>query len=373
MLNLRTRTELHTHLMGLLSAKEFIEFLADINYKFPVDDKHNIDFENNNVNRIHARELIDDKDVIKQLSIPHGTKVNYSMLNRYYLTRSMLLADAIEQRAKASMIDDKQKTKYVMYGLYIEACLCELVSQGVTYVEISFSNAKIIENAINYIDPSILHKIKCRFLLSTDRSKVSKDFKQSSKYMSSLIKQNLAVGFDVMGAEVPLSVLDMDRTSKFGLEQKLTPIIGELNKLVDTTLRIHSGETRCSSENTQKILTIIERIEKQLNIVIPPPQIRIGHGVHFCDNAEYIRLLKKFNCIIEINASSNYALDNIDNYSNIPYNYYLDRDIPVVICSDGHGMYDTTKQIEDIIAEINVSETNKKKIASFDTKIRKVK
>lgn len=371
---METKTELHTHLMGMLSARRFIEFLAELNYMIPLDNNNRLDFENKNINRIDAALLIDDKNLIEQLSIAHGKQSDYAMLNNYYFNRSALLADLIEQIASSIDISkDKAAVKYGVYGLYIEECLAELISQGVEYVEISFSNAKIIENSIKHVSPILLNKIKCKFLLSTDRAGVSKDFRQSSRYMLNLIEQNLSVGFDIMGSELPFSDLDMDRSSKFGLEQKLLPVIQQLNVWDNTTLRIHSGETRLSSENTQKVLTIIERIEKELNIIIPPPQIRIGHGIYFNRNNEYLRLLKKFDCIIEINASSNYALDNIDSYKDIPYDYYLDNDIPIVICSDGHGMYDTNKQTEDIIAEINVRENNKEKIVGFDKKIVKVK
>jgi len=371
---LQTKTELHTHLMGMLSAKGFIKFLADYNYSFPIDQNGKLDFESDRVNREPAKDLLYDKNIIEQLSISHHSKSNYSKLNDYYLNRTTLLADLIEQLVKnLGISENKDNLKNIIYGMYLEHCLGELISQDVEYVEISFSNAKIIENCIRYVDPRIFDRIKCSFLLSTDRSKVSKDFNQSSRYMANLIDKGLSVGFDVMGSELPLSTLDMDRTSKFGLEQKLTPVIQKLHAFKHTTLRVHSGETRGSNENTEKVLTVIERIADSLNIVIPPPQIRIGHGVYFNNTKEYLRLLKKFNCIIEINASSNYALDNIDSYVDIPYNYYLDNDIPVVICSDGHGVYDTTKEMEDIIAEVHVRERNKKKIVDLDKKIRKAK
>ena len=88
---------------------------------------------------------------------------------------------------------------------------------------------------------------------------------------------------------------------------------------------------------------------------------------------QYIKLLKKFGCVVEINATSNYALDNIDEFSDIPYDYYLDNDIPLVICSDGHGVYDTTKYTEDNIAKLNSKDDNFDKIIKIDRKIIKEK
>ena len=370
---MQTKTELHTHLMGMLSAKSFIGFLSKYGYCFPINDDGEIDFKNTKVKRVPAINLFNDKKILKQLSIPHDEKTEYKYLNDFYIVRNTLMADLIEHLQEVQNKFVNPNLKYAVYGFYLEECLRELISQEVEYVEISFSNAPIIENSIKYVNPAIFEKIKCKFLLSTDRSKIAKDFRQSSNHMLDLVEKGFSVGFDVMGAEVPLTDLDMDRISKFGLEQKLTPVVQKLNKWKNTTLRIHSGETRYSSDNVQKVLTVIERIERELKITVPPPAIRIGHGIYFRESEEYLRLLKKFNCIIEINASSNYALNNIDDYNDIPYDYYLDNDIDVVICSDGHGLYDTNKEKEDNIASSNVTKDNITKIVETDKKIRKEK
>ena len=372
-LGVETKTELHTHMMGMLTAGGFINFLSQFGYCFPINKMGEIDFDRSSVERVPAREALYDNNILSQLSIPHGKKSDYSRLNEFYTTRNRLMAYLIYYLSKIQNKIQNPELKYIIYGLYLEDCLRELIDQEVEYVEISFSNAPIIENCIKYVNPSVLGNIKCKFLLSTDRHGIAKDFRQSSRHMVGLIEKNIAVGFDIMGAEIPFTDLDMDRSSKFGLEQKMTPIIEKLNAWGNSTLRIHSGETRLSGENTEKTLTIIERIANTLNIVIPPPEIRIGHGVYFRESEEYLRLLKKFGCIVEVNASSNYALDNVDKYSDIPYNYYLDNDIPVVICSDGHGLYDTDKETEDIIALANTSEDNFKKIIEIDRKIRKIK
>ena len=85
--------------------------------------------------------------------------------------------------------------------------------------------------------------------------------------------------------------------------------------------------------------------------ILPPPELRIGHGIYFEKNDNYIKRLKDFGAIIEINASSNIALNNIDNFSLLPYDYYLKNGIPIVISTDGHGLYDTNIKIEDYIAQ----------------------
>jgi organic radical activating enzyme len=57
--------------------------------------------------------------------------------------------------------------------------------------------------------------------------------------------------------------------------------------------------------------------------------LKVNESCNFrCDwciekNDNYIKRLKDFGAIIEINASSNIALNNIDNFSLLPYDYYL--------------------------------------------------
>ncbi len=368
---MKTKTELHTHLMGMLSAQGFMNLLCDFNYCFPINKNGQIDFDSTAIRRISVNNFLKDKRVFDKLYIPKGKKVDYSELNEFYTFRNTLIGDLVAFVSSNTSTIDAQEIKYKIYAEYFNESLKELIGQGVEYVEISYSNAKIIDNIFKYADVSLLDQIKCSFLFSTDREKVAKDFRQSSRRLAELIDKGLSVGFDIMGAELPLLDSEIDENNKQGLIGKLTPLIETLNKWNNTTLRIHSGETRYSRENTQKILTLLEKIEEKLGITIPPPQIRIGHGIYFEKNQEYLRLMKKFKCIVEINASSNYALDNIDEYSDIPYNYYLDNGIPIVISSDGHGLYDTSKQEEDKIASSIVKKDNQNKIEEFDKKIIK--
>lgn len=92
--------------------------------------------------------------------------------------------------------------------------------------------------------------------------------------------------------------------------------------------------------------------DKNSNVkILPPPEIRIGHGIYFDkNNVNYVRMLQELGAIIEINASSNFALGNIDEYNTLPYDHYLKNGIPTVISTDGHGLYDTSLKVEDYIA-----------------------
>ena len=112
---------------------------------------------------------------------------------------------------------------------------------------------------------------------------------------------------------------------------------------------------------------IKEEYNKNHVQVFPPPELRIGHGIYFIPNNNYEQSLKELNAIIEINASSNLALNNIGTYEMLPYDYYLSRNIPVVTSTDGHGLYDTTKRKEDQIAYI--TSENYDSILKYDQQI----
>ena len=177
-----------------------------------------------------------------------------------------------------------------------------------------------------------------------------------------------------MGLEVPFSEADLDYNNSRSFQKKLEILFDELRQHDNTTLRIHSGEVP-NTNNTIITLQMINQIAETKGIVIPPPEIRIGHGIHFTPSKEYLNLLKKFQCVVEINASSNFGLKNIQDYQDIPYNYYLENEIPIVLTTDGHGMYDTTIKQENEIAKRHTTPEQYETILKIDDDIleRKVK
>ena len=104
--------------------------------------------------------------------------------------------------------------------------------------------------------------------------------------------------------------------------------------------------------NPERTLEIIDKIVQDNNLTVPPPSIRLGHGLHIQKNSNYLSLLKKYNVIIEINSSSNFALGNVKNMSEIPYRWYYENNIPVVLGTDGGGFYLATPASELQNAEI---------------------
>lgn len=381
----QTKTELHTHLMGMMTAEGFVDFLSqylDCIY-WPINEPIS-----NATQTVPIASILNDKDALNSLRIPHGEQVDYFTLDDRYSTRTELLKlaahttfsklyDMLEDNYPNVSNEDKRKiitqqAETTVYNDYINRSLQELVNQNVKYVEISYSNPRRI--ASFQISQNLQDKITCKFLLSTDRSRSTRNMKQSAKSLKKILTQGTSVGVDVMGQERPFSIEELDYNNSRSFQRKLEILFDELLQYDNTTLRIHSGEIPAPN-NTLITLKMIDQIATKKGIVIPPPEIRVGHGIHFNPSEDYVNLLKKFHCIVELNASSNFGLKNIKDYNEIPYSYYLENDIPVVISTDGHGLYDTTIKEEDSIAKNHTTEKEYNTILQIDSDIlgKKVK
>ena len=266
----QTKTELHTHLMGMMSSERFLKFLSnylDCVY-WPLDEPIS-----NASQTVPISSLLTDEDALDSLRIPHGTQVDYFTLDDRYATRTELLKlavhktfsrlysevkekhpDVIDETVKKAVTSTAETT---VYNDYINSSLLELVNQGVEYVEISYSNPRIITNFV--MDDYLKDKITCKFLLSTDRSRSLKNMRQSIKSLRTLLVTSFAVGIDIMGQERPFSKEELDPNNSKSFEKKLEMAFDELLQHNDTTLRIHSGEIP-SKDNTLLTLRMIEHI-----------------------------------------------------------------------------------------------------------------
>jgi len=377
----QTHTELHTHLMGMLSIDGIIELLKKYEYiGFPIDDNGNLNFENPTR---RTRKITDS--IISSLYIKSGEKVPYDKMDSIYVLRSKLLQDLSNHIVNNTSYPEpiKQVAKKEVYSTYLILALRELIEKNVKYVEISYSNPSMIEYMLYGVNDYVKSKIKFRFLLSTDRcnlpvnpgkanpkSKLEKDINQVRKCIS---KHN-AIGFDFMGKEKAFDATDLlgiDEPLSF--RHKLKLILEILKDYPKSTLRVHAGENLDSKKNPLLTLKMIDEVANHLGITIPPPEIRLGHAIYFEDTPEYIELLKKFKCIVEINASSNKSLSNIKNYRDIDYKYYIDNNIPIVLSTDGGGIYSTHILKEDYIANILLGDEDYEKILKTDKNLNKSK
>lgn len=409
MFDTQTRTELHTHLLSLLSADKFLILLKNYypiirealknpnisdNTKIPLIEFYNLQREEMK-QRLTIYNPIDSSQTMSDFFKPRRTLLSvFSSLTKEYPFLKML--ELVKNTSSSPEIknhffnlyisgslSEKELVDGLIYSEYINMSLEELINQGVKYVEISYSNLPIIKNI--YIKKEIQEQIECRFMLCTNRDNIAFHFQPEKKsrkerkvytFMNDAVpslksglewshKKNLAdtlrgsqkniIGFDIMGQENPFRDTELSRstTSEVSFYNKLKLILEVLqNDYKETgklnTFRIHGGEVPGTEDNIFHTLVMLNELAPISPLgTIPPPEIRVGHGVYFKDIPEYFELLRKLQVIIEINATSNIKLGNILRVTDIRYQRYLEEEIPIVIATDGHGLYDTTITKED--------------------------
>lgn len=319
------KTELHTHLMGMLSADEFIIMMKDFGIKCDYEE-------------------LKKKIYLPDRSITHS---NMEEMQDRYIKRGdciLLILDKLQKEGYSE--DDSIR---IVFSTLLNKSLAELVKQGVKYVEISYSNS----HRINLMDVKE-SGIQTRFLLSTDRKSNVSSFKSSAKKLkNSLIERpELYKGFDIMGVEHEITDEEMNPALKGSyLVTKLQLIVEAIygSQRENSVLRLHSGETRESINNTRNMLLCLKKAVDIVDLINFQIEYRIGHGIRFDEyDKKLIELLEIFRPIIELNPSSNKKLGNIDSFSDYRrvIDFYRTLDLPIVISTDGHGMYDTTMEEE---------------------------
>ena len=271
--------------------------------------------------------------------------------------------------------DVREKINNAKIGIYVNMLvksLRRLRHQGVKYVELSFSNPKTIIAIQEVMKDYQVPGIKYNFLLSENRSYKYSNFKNAEKLLPEMIKKGYVCGFDLMGMEKPITPNDYKPNSPqhTSLYDKLEGVLTSLNSLNDDSVvcRLHAGEVYFESDikekksNPEKTLEIIDQIVNDKGLKVPPPSIRLGHAQNIVKTDNYLNLLRKYNVTIEINATSNFALGNTKDLSSIPYKWYLDNGINVVLSTDGSGFYSTTIKDEARIANAFTDTTTVKKV-----------
>ncbi len=405
----QTVTELHTHLLSMLSADGFIKLLTEY-YPVIEDALSNTHLSNELKEDLKDYYSYTPDELKKMVTIYTPVKPPITMHEFFVARRDLLtmfsgltevytfqdilvlvynfnkneeIKNHFHKLYKSRTENDRDLVQWLIYSEYLNLALEELIHQGVKYVEISYANLPTIKNL--YIKQSIRDQIECRFMLCTNRDNIAfhinpelKSRKERKAYtfqkhaattlksglewshqesLSDTLndKQRNIIGFDIMGQETPFSDPELSRSpdSERSFYNKLKIIIEVLQEdyketNIMNTFRIHGGEVPGTDDNIFETLTMLDELAPLSPLgIIPPPEIRIGHGVYFKDTKEYFDLLRKYKVIVEINASSNIKLGNITDINDIRYQRYLDEGITIVIATDGHGLYDTTIIKED--------------------------
>ena len=354
-------TDLHTHLTGALTSDDAIFIARKFNPHIEISilAKAGIDVSKYSsvydyaegktgtgeiikVARIQFN-FLSDKDVElykKKLSIGVNAQETFGAMENCYSFRHPILrlgGNAYDKDVNIEM-------------LFLEQLRClakHYRKTGVKYAELSMSEiCKAPDEFLMVIDkvmPTIESEfpdVRLRFLGGIPRILNKPALKLRNENLLAAARSPYIAGIDVMAHEV-------NETNHFG--EIIADCLEYANKNNDPNfvIRVHAGESDVHYDNIKQFLLIVnEYTEKTGN---KPPVIRIGHGINGFDD-ETIKLAVKLGAIVEINLSSNLALNNIDNIKQVFLKKYKDAGLKVVISTDGHGMYSTDSKQETELA-----------------------
>ena len=134
----QTRTELHTHLLGMLSAKELLKMVQEYTdyIYWPLDKGINDD-----TRLVSISDVIENETSLEQLMIKHGKQVSYEQLDTFYNSRTAIVNYLI------SLMFLNNNEKPVMYkDLLLNDKYRKIIFDSMMNDEINYS-----DNGIQYM------------------------------------------------------------------------------------------------------------------------------------------------------------------------------------------------------------------------------
>lgn len=340
------QTDLHTHYPALMTSKEILNIATKGGTRSYYCDKSilkemgiNVDFYEIKKQRNLSGD--DKKMYIKR--DPHNDElIDISQLkdDDYHLLTESLSVSQIKQITFEDMEKIYERRDPFVKNIhlfedYLWTIAKNYEKQGIKEVSISFS--KIIEPDWLLVADKCLTDIQQQtgvsigFLVGISRHELSIS-RQNTLYKTIKLADHPAIrGFDILASEVN-STYDFAPDLVWAMEHIKSQF--DLTK-VSFVIRIHAGETAYHPENVRGVLEFAKKY--------PDVQVRIGHGIYGAIDEETLRLARGLkNIIFEMIPDSNFALNMLDIYEDYPIDHYVENGIPVVLGTDGHGLYQTT-------------------------------
>lgn len=333
------KTDLHTHLAGAFSPDILINVGIEHGIGYPANllSKLGIDISNYTIDENGKIQLseINEKDMKtlkERLMISQVTQETFNKMEEVYDLRKPFT-----------------KNKALFPDL-LKALAQDYKEKGIEYAELSFSAfltdpdyMQMVEDNLPQIEQET--GVRLRFLGGIWRHSDLEWNQDDADRLINIAKSPYIVGCDVMGHET-------NSTDSF---KEVLQMLAQYAMKEDPNfaIRVHAGENPMFKDNVKKALEIIynehQALETETGTKQPMPRVRIGHGLYGVDE-EVLDMAKEMEAIIEFNMSSNLALNNINDITEIPIKKYLDKGIDVVLGTDGHGLYSTSGSQEALLA-----------------------
>lgn len=312
----RLTTDLHTHFAGCVGAADLVATGAELGLRYPVAllIEAGIRFDGNSA--VSLAELPDTLRAVlaHRLTIPLHRPATFLEMERIYRLRSPIT------KSRAAFVP-----------------LCQRIARdyqlmGVRYAELSLGNVLQSEylQDLHQILPALEEQtgVTLRFLAALSRHNDVEWDLDCIDRIAELGRCRYLVGVDFMGHET-------NSTRAFARQIRAIAEWAHRER-PGFVIRVHAGENAAYPENVRIA------VESTAGYDV---MVRIGHGLHGVDSRT-MNVLARSGATVEFNLNSNYALNNLQNAGNAPIRRYIEHGIPVVLGTDGYGIYQTTTAFE---------------------------
>ncbi|MBS0660414.1 MAG: NUDIX domain-containing protein [Verrucomicrobia bacterium] len=316
-------TDLHTHFAGCLGAETLVELGRAAGLSYPVELLASIGLR---ASAAGGEVPLADfptawtERLVERLQIPLDRRIPFVELQRIYLLRSPLTKDLRTFVPQCRRIAEDYRRMGVRYA---ELSLANVVESA--RLELIHRELPAIEEATG---------VQLRFLAGIGRQNDYEWDLDLIARLQSLAGSLYVVGVDFMGQEV-------NSTRAFARQIGLLAQWAHRER-PGYVIRVHAGENPAHPENVRVAVEAVGECDVTL---------RIGHGLYGTDDATLARLAE-LQVIVEFNLNSNFALNNLQHASAAPIARYVERGVPVVLGTDGCGIYQTTPQLEARAAQL---------------------
>lgn len=329
----KPKTDLHTHFTGAITADMLLKaFQKRVELNSEKGDNQQVHYKIEYLEKVGIDTGEMPQAIDKLGKAKHGyVDITGLLKNEYLLAKFKLLLEIpVDKRIIFEQMEDYYGYRGVfiqdveLFPFFLQELANDYQSQGINYVEISFAKVakpsylKVIHETLPIIEQNT--GVKLRFLAMLCRTATAEmRALQVQKYERISLSSPYVVGIDLLSAEI---------NSGYTFYPELTYIAKNFpNKVV----RVHAGETSYHLENVKAVVKLAKRF--------PEVCFRVGHGTYGVDDALIQEIKGLRNIIIEINMVSNIALNMHDCNDEHPIDKYLSNQVPVVLGSDGHGLY----------------------------------
>lgn len=308
------RADLHTHLAGACSSDRLVAIGVERGVRYPAAllALAGIEAAAGEDGKVDLRALDPARlrQLARRMEVGVVRQVTFVEFETAYALRKPLVRDA-------STLGD-----------VLAAIARECAASGVRYAELSTSDAVGIHCFPPFMEiarrvlPAVEEEtgVRLRLLAACKRTNAVEAFDEDFARLRRFAEDPLIVGVDLNGHEVdPVD----------GFAGRLESIVRwSSDNEAGWSFRVHAGESPRHPANVKAVLEVAARAGTP---------IRIGHGVYGAD-AEALELAGRTRSIVEFNATSNLALNNIHRPDAVPVRAWLDAGARGVPGTDGHGI-----------------------------------